>query len=243
MVKLQREHPLMDVQDFREATLPVANDDRMGVWVNGMREVGVLLFMCKKVPCFVVHEFPPETLVPLAAAPNPPTFHNFVDGTDIVYLVWHNEYQLLAEGQGWLDSLFQREDGQGEHMVTDPCDESRSSSIYMTSLRPWLPRPHQQFARMTVGGGGTCLASGALVSAATPEGSSKEDTEDSDGTESEDDDPTPVSPAQLPPVYVLSVPAAPHDRLAAPAVERRVIALDRAPWIVPPAIPPNWVGK
>jgi hypothetical protein len=27
MVKLQREYPLMDIRDFREANLPVANDD------------------------------------------------------------------------------------------------------------------------------------------------------------------------------------------------------------------------
>jgi hypothetical protein len=107
MVKMQQEHPLMDVQDFREATLPVADDNRMGVWVNSMKEAGVLLFMQQKVPCFIVHKFPLETLVPLSAAPNPPMFHNFVDGTNIVYLVWHNKYQLLAEGQGRLDSLFQ----------------------------------------------------------------------------------------------------------------------------------------
>jgi hypothetical protein len=124
MVKIQREHPLTDVRDFREATMPVANDDRMGVWVNGMKEAGVLLFMRQEVPCFVVHEFPPETLVPLSAAPNPPTFHNFVDGTDVVYLVRHNEYQLLAEGQGRLDSLFRREDGRGEHAATNPRDEA-----------------------------------------------------------------------------------------------------------------------
>jgi hypothetical protein len=66
-----------------------------------MKEAGVLLFMQQKVPCFIVHKFP------LSAAPNPPMFHNFVNGTDIVYLVWHNKYQLLAEGQGRLDSLFQ----------------------------------------------------------------------------------------------------------------------------------------
>jgi hypothetical protein len=106
MVKIQREHPLVDVWDLRKATLPVANDNRIGVWVNGMKEVGVLLFMQQKVPCFIVHKFPPETMVPLSAAPNPLTFHNFIDGTDIAYLMRLNEYQLLAEEQGRLDSLF-----------------------------------------------------------------------------------------------------------------------------------------
>jgi hypothetical protein len=70
----------------------------------------VLLLRQQKLPCFVVHEFPPETLVPLSTVPNLPTFYNFVDGMDTVYLVLHNTYQLLAEELGRLDSLFHQED-------------------------------------------------------------------------------------------------------------------------------------
>jgi hypothetical protein len=97
--------------------------------------------MQQKLPCFVVHEFPPETLVPLSAVPNLPMFYNFIDGMDTVYLVQHNTYQLLAEELGRLDSLFHQEDRQGEHTVTDPRDEARSLSVYMTSLPLWMPRP------------------------------------------------------------------------------------------------------
>jgi hypothetical protein len=50
--------------DLREAMLPVANNDRIGLWVNGMGEQGVLLLMKQKVPCFIVHEFPSQTLIP-----------------------------------------------------------------------------------------------------------------------------------------------------------------------------------
>jgi hypothetical protein len=89
----------------------------------------------------VVHEFVPETLVPLSAVPNLPTFYNFVNGIDTVYLVQHNTYQLLAEELGRLDSLFHQEDRRGEHTVMDPQDEARLSSIYMTSLPPWMPCP------------------------------------------------------------------------------------------------------
>jgi hypothetical protein len=53
----------MPVADLREVTMPVANDDWLGLWVNGMTEAGVLLLMKQRVPCFIVHEFPPETSV------------------------------------------------------------------------------------------------------------------------------------------------------------------------------------
>jgi hypothetical protein len=82
MVKLQREYHLMTVSGFREANLLVVNDDCIEVWINGMHKPGVLLLMQQKVPCFVVHEFPPETLVPLCTVPNLPIFYNFVNGMD-----------------------------------------------------------------------------------------------------------------------------------------------------------------
>jgi hypothetical protein len=95
--------------------MPVANDDWMGLWVNGMTAAGVLLLMKQRVPCFIVHEFPPEMPVLRSVVPRPPTFFSFVEGTDVVYLIRNNTYQLLAESQGRLDSLFRAEDGQGEH--------------------------------------------------------------------------------------------------------------------------------
>jgi hypothetical protein len=140
-VKLPREYPLMTVSDFREANLLVVNDDCIEVWINSMRKPGVLLLIQQKVPCFVVYELPPKTLVLLSSVPNLPTFYNFVNGMDTMYLVWHNTYQLLVEELGRLDSLFHQEDGQGEHTVTDPQDEARLSSSYMTSLPLWMPSP------------------------------------------------------------------------------------------------------
>jgi hypothetical protein len=62
--------------------------------------------MQQRVPCFIVHEFPQGTQVPLSAVPDVQTFYDLVAGTNIVYLVRHNEYQLLAEGQGHLDDMF-----------------------------------------------------------------------------------------------------------------------------------------
>jgi hypothetical protein len=168
MIEARKDDALMTVAGLQEVTMPVANDDWLGLWVNGMTEAGVLLLMKQKVPCFIVHEFPPETPVLRSAVPRPPTFFSFVEGTDVVYLVRNNTYQLLAESQGRLDSLFRAEDGRGEHVPTDPRNEERSSSLYMTSCPPWVPRPRPQMARMTAGGWGARTASGALITAAAP---------------------------------------------------------------------------
>ncbi|KAJ7815061.1 hypothetical protein B0H14DRAFT_3878503 [Mycena olivaceomarginata] len=85
MIEGRKDDALLTVADLRETTMPVANDDLIGLWVNGMPEAGVLLLMKQKVPCFIVHEFPPETPVLCSAVPRPPTFFSFVEGTDVVY--------------------------------------------------------------------------------------------------------------------------------------------------------------
>jgi hypothetical protein len=139
MVELQRKYPLADIHNLWEATLPIADDDHIGLWVNSMCELGVLFLMKQKVPCFIVHKFLPGTLEPLSSTLNPLTFYDFVVGTNIVYLVRHNEYQLLAEGLGHLDSMFRGEDGRGGHIPTQPRDKVLSASVYMTLLAPWSP--------------------------------------------------------------------------------------------------------
>jgi hypothetical protein len=111
MIESRKDDLLLTIADLRKVTLPIANKNWLGLWVNGMTEAGVLLLMKQRVPCFIVHEFPPETTVLRSVVPRPPTFFSFVEGTDIVYLVQNNMYQLLAESQGCLDSLFRAEDG------------------------------------------------------------------------------------------------------------------------------------
>jgi hypothetical protein len=161
MIEARKDDVLMTVANLQEVTMPIANDNWLGLWVNGMTEAGVLLLMKQRVPCFIVHEFPLETPVLRSVVPRPPTFFSFVEGTDVVYLIRNNTYQLLAESQGCLDSLFRAEDGRGEHVPTDPRNEEWSSS-------PWVPRPRLQMARMTAGGGGARMASGALTASAAP---------------------------------------------------------------------------
>jgi hypothetical protein len=186
MIELQREHPIMDIRNFREATLPAANDNRIDLWINGMREP-VLLLMKQRVPCFIVHKFPLETLEPISAVPNPPTFYDFVASTDVIYLVCHSKYQLLAEGQGCLNAIFRAEDGRGEHIQTQPQDEACSASAYLTSLAPWTPcaRPHQ--AHMTASRGGPRRLTGVLATSAAPvESSGKEDSDENNASDKED---------------------------------------------------------
>jgi hypothetical protein len=100
MIEAQKDDSLLTVVDLREATMPIANNRWIGLWVNGMPEAGVLLLMKQKVPCFIVHEFPPETPVLRLGVSHPPTFFSFVEGTDVVYLIWHNTYQLRRMGEG-----------------------------------------------------------------------------------------------------------------------------------------------
>jgi hypothetical protein len=96
-------------------------------------------------------------------------------------------------------------------------------------------------ARMVAGGGGARSALGALISSAAP-GDLEEDDESEEGEES-GEEPAPIFRVPPLPVYVLPAPAASDDHLEAPPVERRTIAENRVPWIVPPAIPCNWKGK
>jgi hypothetical protein len=124
MVELQRRFPPVDVQYLRCITLPATDDDRIGLWVNGMREKGVLLLMQQKVPCFIVHEFPSNSTDIRSAVPEALTFYDFAAGTDIVYLVRHNEYQLLAEAQGRLDAILRSGNGRGGHVPALPQDEA-----------------------------------------------------------------------------------------------------------------------
>jgi hypothetical protein len=95
--------------------------------------------MQQRVPCFIVHEFPSSSSEIRLAVPEALTFYDFVAGTDVVYLVRHNKYQLLAEAQGRLDAVFRSGDGRGEHVPTIPQDEARSASLHMVSLAPWTP--------------------------------------------------------------------------------------------------------
>jgi hypothetical protein len=52
MIEARKDDALMTVASLREVTMPVANNDCLGLWVNSMTKAGVLLLMKQRVPCF-----------------------------------------------------------------------------------------------------------------------------------------------------------------------------------------------
>jgi hypothetical protein len=67
----------------RSRTAGAADNQYIGLWINGTSEDVYPSYLLAHVPCFVVHKFPLANYT-TAVNPCPPTDSNFVDGTDIV---------------------------------------------------------------------------------------------------------------------------------------------------------------
>ncbi|KAJ7355477.1 hypothetical protein DFH08DRAFT_954953 [Mycena albidolilacea] len=78
-------------------TATAADDQFIGLWINGASEDVYLSYLLAQVPCFVVHKFPMANYTPSAIQPCPPTYSNFVDGTDIGDLIHRNAYNIAVQ--------------------------------------------------------------------------------------------------------------------------------------------------
>jgi hypothetical protein len=58
-----------------------ANDQYIGVWINGVSEDVYLSYLGARVPCFVIYEFLVLNYMPTAVSPYLPTYANFLEGT------------------------------------------------------------------------------------------------------------------------------------------------------------------
>ncbi|KAJ7455396.1 hypothetical protein B0H11DRAFT_2244665 [Mycena galericulata] len=128
---------------FKWMSMPLANDDLIGLWINGMKEEIVMRYMAAGVPCFLVHEYHVD------AIPRPgPVFGSLLEGTELELLLSDlNPYQRIARLQeGRLDSMPSVLDGRGLAPVTIAVDEMRSSSQYLEALTRSAPPPAESSA-------------------------------------------------------------------------------------------------
>ncbi|KAJ7887726.1 hypothetical protein B0H13DRAFT_2342322 [Mycena leptocephala] len=90
---------------LRELDFPYADDQYIGVWVNGAPEETVLRYLAASIPCFIVHEF--KGLVTGIADRDVCVQENFLRGTLLDTLLGDdNPYQSIARRQAMvLDSL------------------------------------------------------------------------------------------------------------------------------------------
>ncbi|KAJ7464560.1 hypothetical protein FB451DRAFT_1403230 [Mycena latifolia] len=136
----------LTLEQLRAMSMPIANDDYVGVWINGMREELSLRLMAAGVPCFVVHEYPSET-VERGEIVQAAEYSDFVEGTELADLLSDtNPYQRIAREYGHrLDSVFNGTDGRGLAPLARADSETRSSSLYLAGLPGRELRPPSEF--------------------------------------------------------------------------------------------------
>ncbi|KAJ7898770.1 hypothetical protein B0H13DRAFT_803740 [Mycena leptocephala] len=198
---------------LREVDMPRADDQYIGLWVNGAPEEVVLRYLAASIPCFVVHEF--KGLVDGLEESDVQQREDFLQGTTLETLLGDdNPYQRIARQQVLLDSMSGTDDGR---LWTQPRgsveDEMRSSSAHLVSLVQ---------ARLA-----------SLAPAPSPAITSVDPPAPPAATILSSSD------VILPPrdLQGLSrVPDAAVDKFAAPKLIMRVIDASRVPWMVPPPI-------
>ncbi|KAJ7459192.1 hypothetical protein B0H11DRAFT_2242759 [Mycena galericulata] len=131
------------LNQFKWMSMPLADDNLIGLWINGMKEELVMRYMAAGVPCFLVHEYLVD------AIPRPgPVFGSLLEGTELESLLSdRNPYQQIARLQaGRLDSMPSTSDGRGLAPATIAEDKSRSSSQYLEALTRAAPQPAEYSA-------------------------------------------------------------------------------------------------
>ncbi|KAJ7854913.1 hypothetical protein B0H13DRAFT_1903366 [Mycena leptocephala] len=217
---------------LRELDFPYADDQYIGVWVNGAPEETVLRYLAASIPCFIVHEF--KGLVTGIADRDVCVQENFLRGTLLDTLLGDdNPYQSIARRQAMvLDSLPGTDDGRlGMHPLANAEDEMRSSSSRLVALAQ-ARRPER--ARVPT----PSPAPLAPLVTPTPDPNPPRVVETSVSLSRTAEPSLPSNSRALP-----SAPNASIDKYAAPAVVTRVIDSERVPWIVPPPIEARGKGK
>ncbi|KAJ7153266.1 hypothetical protein C8R46DRAFT_1228201 [Mycena filopes] len=120
--------------------MPPANEEYVGLWINGLEEKLALRYMKAGVPCFIVHQYKAGAMT-RDVMHSTPVFDSFLAGTDIeTSLGDDNPYQHLGDIQpGRLHGIRGGDDGRGKFHTALSADEERSSSIYVESLPPRRP--------------------------------------------------------------------------------------------------------
>ncbi|KAJ7071870.1 hypothetical protein B0H15DRAFT_806923 [Mycena belliarum] len=249
--EIERQRALSQ-EDMRNMDMMLAQEEFIGVWVNGADERTTLFYMAAGVPCFIVHEYAPGA-TSRDEVRDVRVFKDLVSGTELeTELSEDNPYQRLARLQSFKDTPFSGEDGRGRARLATAADEARSSSLHLESLRrPMLIHPHRLgYSRPNL------LPSRAPSMAAEalnfpPSRAPSMAAEALNPPEYHRGSPAPsralpraaeTSGHKLPGVAPAARKAG-EDRYTPRPVERVTIATDREDWIVPPPIHSDWTGQ
>lgn len=122
-----RQEDAKSPQQYRKLPVPRANEEFMGVWLNGIPEdIGLWLMMSARVPCFIVHEFAPDENVKV----NAPALKSFVLHTNIAIFDDPNSYvpELIAQRNGTTPSSFRARQYTSEDLPRPSKDSHHRSS-------------------------------------------------------------------------------------------------------------------
>ncbi|KAF7342677.1 hypothetical protein MSAN_02025500 [Mycena sanguinolenta] len=225
----------LSVEELRGMDMPEADDAYMGLWVNGMGEREVLLYMRAGIPCFIAHEYLRGDITRDELRFDTLAYHDFVTFTDVEAAVVRSPYQEVADGDP-----SRRHRTFGEDVAADlpPTmgiqDRARSSSLYLEQLFPRFG-PERDLHEEEP------FSSADVLNERTPP---MRDPPEVAVVQSRGDEGIPRASPLLPPAYLpREPPRAAANQYAAPAVETRSLDSARVPWVVPPPIQSKKKGK
>ncbi|KAJ6491145.1 hypothetical protein C8R45DRAFT_1096661 [Mycena sanguinolenta] len=116
------------------------DDSLIGVWVNGLKEHTVLIFLALQIPCFIIHKYEGVD-DPLWQAAR--LYHDFLEGTDASNLLALNVYESVARANPYqLDAIYMPSNLATMSVASTIEDRRQSSSVYLEGLMPQrIPTP------------------------------------------------------------------------------------------------------
>ncbi|KAK7043386.1 hypothetical protein R3P38DRAFT_3177695 [Favolaschia claudopus] len=147
----------VDLNTARNLEMPVADDRYIGMWVNGVKEWPVLLYMAAGVPCFVLHEYGEGEVSRDQVDDRVPVFTDFLGGTEALGLLRESRYQQIAREEAF------RLDAVPPEGNAAP-DAGHGSQLRVTTRRA-SPLPVPPISTAAAASASTLLASSANVPA------------------------------------------------------------------------------
>ncbi|KAJ7920732.1 hypothetical protein B0H13DRAFT_1867232 [Mycena leptocephala] len=214
----------MDLSALRAAAMPVAQEQYIGCWVNGLSMEAILRHLYAGIPCFIAHEYANDTVTRDMVDSMVPVYSDLVEGTDVMELLHNGPYQRLARLDSTrLDSIATGDDRRGARWLAPAAMETLSSSLYL-----------EQQAELENSVMTNAPSQAATSSSSVP--SENNVTANAPTQAATSNSSVPQAPSTLSPLLIPQAPDAKKDNLAHRELSYRIIDKDRAPWIVPPSI-------
>ncbi|KAJ7843045.1 hypothetical protein B0H13DRAFT_1909573 [Mycena leptocephala] len=200
----------MDLSALQAATMPLANEQFIGCWINGASEESALRHLFAGIPCFIAHEYAAGQVTRNITYAKTPVYGDMLEGTDVIDLLHAGPYQRLArENPLRLDAISLGDDGRGWRKLVPAQMELLSSSLYLEE-------------KLEAASAALALSKAALRIA-----------------EASSSPPPPTTSPAAADTSALQIPSAPNakkDQLAHRELSYRTIDPDRVPWVIPPPI-------